>query len=460
MRTPKRAICLAGGGPVAGLHIGALEALKNSELKIAFESAHDVWALSCIGAWVGVVYNQFKDGDRAQQTYDFFHDNVFRDDPSFESFPINKIFGPDWTGNADALKDFLLEPGNYRKAFSAKQMVESAANTLAIMTRKREREWKWNEGNFNNWMLNDVMAVNPLIRFWTSMIYKSNISGLTKLYFPDSDFLKKINFDNLIKSQDKNQNQPFIFHNAWNLTKQKLKLFCNDLSKHYTDDDGERYKQITAATVCACSALPFIEQTVKIGGDTYCEGALVDTVNFKNLLRDHGEDLDEIWINRIVDAKQIREPKNLYDSLANLCELFAATVGEDDVALFKKHVRETNRMIAEGSKSKKGHEQTEQVKKLGWKGIIVEIRTSSDVTFDWSHKNLARGRESGAKAAYDAVKLYKMYNHKKEKIDDVLIIPDDLTDKEITDAGLEKPSRDETGRIVHAMRAAAPRARA
>ena len=50
--------------------------------------------------------------------------------------------------------------------------------------------------------------------------------------------------------------------------------------------------------------------------------------------------LDEIWVSRIVDSKQIRKPKNLHDALANLCQLFAATVGEDDVKLFKYHVRQ------------------------------------------------------------------------------------------------------------------------
>lgn len=49
----KRAIALGGGGPAAGLHIGVLEALANADIEF------EVWALSCIGAWVGIVYNQF-----------------------------------------------------------------------------------------------------------------------------------------------------------------------------------------------------------------------------------------------------------------------------------------------------------------------------------------------------------------------------------------------------------------
>ena len=42
----------------------------------------DVWALSCIGAWVGIVYNQCDAGKEIKQTRDFFRDNVFRDDAS------------------------------------------------------------------------------------------------------------------------------------------------------------------------------------------------------------------------------------------------------------------------------------------------------------------------------------------------------------------------------------------
>src|SRR5262244_3892470 len=89
---PKRAICLAGGGPAAGLHIGVLKGLKKSG--ISFDNKNDVWALSCIGAWVGIVYIQAKAGKEIEETTNFFR-NVFRDDKSFKSFPINTIFAPD-----------------------------------------------------------------------------------------------------------------------------------------------------------------------------------------------------------------------------------------------------------------------------------------------------------------------------------------------------------------------------
>ena len=234
------------------------------------------------------------------------------------------------------------------------------------------------------------MAVNPAVRFLSAMIYKSGVNGLTKLHYPDSTFLKNINFNRLYE-----KDKPYLYHNAWNLTKQELKMFSNKRDK---------YENITPASLCACSALPYIEQTVEIEGDIYCEGALIDTVNFKSLLEDH-PNLDEVWISRIVDADQVRAPSNLHDSMANLCELFAATVGEDDVKLFEYHVMH-------GEVDKKGENR--------WKGTIVEIPVDSDIDFRWSHSNFERGRMHGAKAAGEAVQLYN--DAKKKKKGEPLIV--------------------------------------
>jgi predicted patatin/cPLA2 family phospholipase len=193
-----------------------------------------------------------------------------------------------------------------------------------------------------------------------------------------------------------------MFHNAWNLDDKKLELFSN-FPRPGVESSGKDYKRIDATTLCACSALPFIEETVKIGGNTYCEGALVDTVNFWNLLEDH-PDLDEIWVSRIVDSQQIRKPKDLHDSLANLCQLFAATVGDDDVKLFKYHVKEDKK----------------------WKGTIVEIRVDSRINFEWSRANLDLGRERGRRAAEAAYKEYiNRTGGRPNNTDKVRIIPED-----------------------------------
>jgi predicted acylesterase/phospholipase RssA len=401
----KRVICLAGGGPAAGLHIGVLEGLEAKGIK--FNRQSDIWALSCIGAWVGIIYNQATTDREVEETYKFFRD-VFREDKSFKSFPTNTIFAPDWAGNAEAIWDFLLEPRNYKNAFLPREIMKSFMHTMSALGRMsamRRRRRRYNgrefeeveefeqcsEGDFNRWVLNHVLAVNPMVRFLTAMAYKSEVTGLARLYYSDSKFLKDIKFKELADKPDKpgepkNPKKPYIFHNAWNLSTQELQLFSN---RDPGPPSNKTYKRITAESLCACSALPFVEQTVVIDGQTYCEGALKDTVNFERLLEDHhhpeiNDPIDEIWVSRIVDADQVRPPKDLHDALANLCQLFAATVGEDDVKLFKYHVQ------VEGT----------------FKGTIVEIPVSSDITYEWSQKNLDVGRRNGRDAAQAAFDEY------------------------------------------------------
>ena len=360
----KRAITLAGGGPAAGLHIGVLARLAEAGVKF------DVWALSCIGAWVGLVYNQCDPGKEVEQTYKFFKDGVFRDDLTYSRFPINSVFGPDWLANYKSLVRFITDPSTYENIILPEKIMDAYKETLLFMLDRP----RWTEGDFNQLLLNHGLAVNPFIRFVTSMMYLSEVGGLARIHYPDSVFLKSINFHKLKNAE------PFIFHNAYNLTTNELDLFCNKDVEHWRN---KGYKPISASSLCACSALPYIEQTVKINGDTYCEGALIDTVNFKNLVEDH-PDLDEIWISRIVDEKQIREPKNLTDALANLCQLFAATVGEDDIKLFKYHVREENK----------------------WHGTIVEIQVGRNINFEWCHSNLDLGVKLGRDAAGAAYARY------------------------------------------------------
>ncbi len=114
-------------------------------------------------------------------------------------------------------------------------------------------------------------------------------------------------------------------------------------------------------------------------------------MNFKNLLEDHF-DLDEIWISRIVDATQIHAPQNLDNALSNLCQLFAATVGEDDIKLFYYHVKDG---IKVGGEHKK------------WTGTIVEVHVDPYVNFEWSQRNLKQGEERGYLAADRAYKKYE-----------------------------------------------------
>jgi predicted acylesterase/phospholipase RssA len=363
----KRAIALAGGGPAAGLHIGVLAALEEAGVEF------DVFALSCVGAWVGLVYNSRPRPDRAEQTREFFKDHCFRDDASHDWFPINQGFASDLQGMFKAWSEFARKPelkwGNLVLPLAIEKSLE---NTWALASNPE----RWTERELNYWVLNDVLAVHPFARFWTSLVYKSDIKGLSKIYYDDSPALAKIFKHGKLPREE----GPEIYHNAWRLPRKpepgRMQLFHN--WRTTSADEKEVYLPITDKSLCACSALPFIEESVEIDGYEYTEGALVDTVNFKNLLRDH-PDLDEIWVNRIVDNTQVRPAEGLHGSLSNLPMQFAAEVGENDVKLFRQHLLNQTRM----------------------KPRLVEIPLlqNTGVSFDWSHSNLEQGYKEGKYAA-------------------------------------------------------------
>src|SRR5262245_4369945 len=347
----KRAIALGGGGPLVGVHLGVLR--RFAEAGLTF----DTWALSCIGAWAGVIYNA-AEGDpvqKAQHAHKYFR-QVFRDDAGYASFPLNTAFPPDPRANLVALVDFVANAENYRNLIVPQEIRRFMRASMAML---RKRTY-WNEGDRNRLLL-QALAANPLVRFMTAMVYKCNRSGLTKMFYPPSSLLGSINFEALYDSD-----APFVYHNAWNLSKSRMELFAN----HSKVGMGH----LDARSLCACSALPFIEDTVEINGDIYCEGALVSTINLTQLFEDF--DLDEVWVVRLVDVRQAKPHSNLYEALGNLMMLFAGSLGESDIELFRH-----------------------RAEKAGWEGKIIEVDVSTEVNFDWSHSNLELGVREGYAAA-------------------------------------------------------------
>jgi predicted acylesterase/phospholipase RssA len=420
----KRAIALAGGGPAAALHIGALECLHKQGIK--FDQPDDVWALSCIGAWVGIVYNQCDKGHEPEQTKEFFREKVYRDDLSYSRYPINAVFGPDIVSLTRAAVEFMADIESYRNLVLPGKMLDFVRQAFAFSVDPKQ----WNQGDLSKLAL-EFNAAHPAMRFLTSFMYLSKLNGLSRMYYKNSTFLNSINFDRI--SED---NKPFIFHNAFNLAKKKVELFANRQPKkarlkfdgvrpmigsngvsvlqvyeraregktetNIAEDFGlsldqvkkaldyasrnAKYMPISAQTLCACSALPYIEETVRFeNGTEYCEGALVDTVNFQDLVEDH-DDIGEIWVSKIVNFEHIDAPKNMCDALGNLCMLFAATVGDDDIRLFKYKARLEN--------------------ENPWLGDIIEIDFGGHTNFDWSHENFDNGIKAGHKAAEDTLRKY------------------------------------------------------
>jgi hypothetical protein len=163
-----------------------------------------------------------------------------------------------------------------------------------------------------------------------------------------------------------------------------MQIFHNRGKTSIDADDPDAYLRISHKSLCACSALPFIEESVFIEPYEYIEGALVDTVNFANLLRDH-PDLDEVWINRIVDDSQVKSPGSLAGALANLPMQFAAEVGENDIKLFRQHLLNQSHMRP--------------------RVVEIPIRPDTGVTFDWKHSNLMQGYSEGRDAVRSLLKF-------------------------------------------------------
>ncbi|KXJ54234.1 MAG: hypothetical protein AXW12_12790 [Thalassospira sp. Nap_22] len=95
-------------------------------------------------------------------------------------------------------------------------------------------------------------------------------------------------------------------------------------------------------------------------------------------------DLDEVWVSRILDIKQIRQPENLYDALNNLVMLFAATTSEDDVKLFTCKVAESGRDIR-----------------------VIEIPVEANISCDWTWENFDQSIEEGYRATNDVLSAYR-----------------------------------------------------
>lgn len=355
----RRAITLAGGGPCAGLHIGALQEFKRQGIEF------DVWSLSCIGAWVGIIYNSFDPDTAPADTENFFRENVFRNDDSYARFPMNHAFSPDILRNTQAMMRFAMDPNTYQHLIAPEAIQRTAMLWGQFLTDPA----RWNEGDIDNLVM-ESMAANPMARFMMSLSYLSPVNGMSRIYFKDSSFLKAIDFDAVRKAD-----RPFVYHNAYNMDAEKL--------DHFSNRPHHDMLQLTAQSICACSALPFVEETVEIDGTTYCEGALIKTVDFDHLLDRH-EDLEEVWIVRIVDPKQARAPKNIKDGIANLCMLFAGSLGKENVEEFEQVVKD---------------------RKLKIKAIPLEV--SHKLSFDWNESNLDLGIKQGTKAARDAIAAYR-----------------------------------------------------
>ena len=169
-----------------------------------------------------------------------------------------------------------------------------------------------------------------------------------------------------------------IYLNAFNLTQRKIKLFVNR-------EDHETYKPISLRALKANSSILGYLENWEIDGDTYCEGAVADTVNFKDLMRNH-PDLDEVWVINILDYKEVKPPKNQLEADLLAVEVPFATIAHDDIKLFAFYLKEAG---------------------LDRKTRLVKIDLSyKELDFFWRRSTLEKGIQVGYDGAMATIKNY------------------------------------------------------
>jgi hypothetical protein len=126
-------------------------------------------------------------------------------------------------------------------------------------------------------------------------------------------------------------------------------------------------------------------------------------------------------VSRIVDVSQARAPHNIKDALGNPCMLFAGSLGDDDVKLFKYHARDERwtgsiyelnyfpRRPVDDRDSTKNQKVDVRDGKHG--AGIAEVTNESEVNFDWNWSNFDNGVKRGRDAATELLNCYFCIKH-------------------------------------------------
>jgi hypothetical protein len=279
---------------------------------------------------------------------------------------------------------FLANPLSYRNLVVPAEIAKGYKQVLDVWLTPS----KWNPGDFANMLLNGVIAPNPYSRLLMKMIYKTEIPGLSKLWFgPDYSAFKqytdksghRTDFNTAVL--ETGEDVPRLYHNAFDITAGTVQLFSNR---------GD-YPRITFESLCACSALPYILSPVEINGTTYIEGATVDTLSFKDLIENHPQ-LDEIWVSKIIARPQMHDHRNLLQALQNLVMMFACTTGDDNIELFMYKLQAHN----------------ERRKAVGKRPVRLYILPHDPFTnFDWTESNFDNTVEAACATSARVIADYK-----------------------------------------------------
>ncbi|GBC60491.1 alpha/beta hydrolase [Desulfonema ishimotonii] len=239
--------------------------------------------------------------------------------------------------------------------------------------------------------ITEGMALNPFVRFYNELQYKIEKSGIAGLISSENFVDKFINFDQLSES-DK-----IVYLNAYNLSRKQLEIFINRKGHAYNDIDAD-------ALMAGSSVLHYTEnKTIDGKKYKYCEGAVIDTVNLDHLLTDH-PDLDEIWIIKIADYKEVTPPKNLIEASLVGVMLPFDTISDDDIEIFSYKLRDFNQKTGKNIK------------------LINVLMRYGKVNYHWNHSNLDQGIKVGYEGTLKAIRELEQSQYADGKFSHAAIV--------------------------------------
>ena len=273
----RTALVLGGGAPNMALMAGAVAAFVDRNV------VFDVVSASGAGSLAGLLWLAPKGQTPAEALRSVVTMSI--SDAIYQYFPVNyKVFQKPgtwadlWRSALAANPFFAVKPEDYE---------HSAPYAL----------WA-------DWMALWAASLSPSGLIWTSW-------GLCA---PTPFIEHIIDFDKI------RHITPRFYLNAYNVTKQVIDDFTKD--------------EITPDHFRAALAFPFIYGPYRLNGNLYYEGAVVDCLNFKDLVEQH-RGLETIVVFDVLGSDMlIRAPRNIYDSWVLSMIIPLVKTAEDNLDLF------------------------------------------------------------------------------------------------------------------------------
>jgi predicted acylesterase/phospholipase RssA len=324
----RTALVLGGGAPNMALIAGALAALHYRGVTF------DVVSCSGAGSLAGLLWLAPKAGTPAEALRSVTTMNIA--DPIYRYCPVNyKVFH---------------KPGPWADLWW-RAVAANPLFALDVKEYERSPPYAW-------WI--DTMLL------WAATMSPSDLhAGSWGLCQPTPFVEQIIDFERI------KEIKPYFYLNAYNVTKEIIDNFTKD--------------KITPDHFHAALAFPFIYGPYRLNGNLYYEGAVVDCLNFKDLVERH-TGLETIVVFDVLGTDTlIRAPRNLYDSWVLSMIIPLVKTAEDNLDLFAfKHNKGWRR--AEGAKA--------DLLKIEFdipQEYLVEV-------LDWSASNASRLFEIGYKS--------------------------------------------------------------